>query len=398
MYGEKLTPATQEKHLHPLRRHRQCILLHCSLTSSHSCQDRSYVELVVLILESARQRIITSMMAPFMSCGARLPVYALFAAVFFPGEGANVVFGLYLIGIVAAVVTGLFLRWSLLPGQVGMTVMELPNYEWPKARFLAKRVAERTRQFVVGAGKVIVIMVTILSLLNTIGMDGSIGNDDSDNSLLSRAAQSITPIFTPMGIRDENWPATVGIITGLFAKEAVVGTLNSLYAPETGADEESWEPWLAFIEANLSISQNLLGIPYTDPLGVGLVNQENREQAVEELEVSMESLSSLQVAFGSSAAAVAYLLFVLLYTPCAAVLGTIAEELGKRWALFSALWSLALAYGVAVSYYQLASYGIAGVGALVLVLLVFAAALVVMRYLGAKPRQSVGDIPVFTEL
>ncbi|GAA5194934.1 ferrous iron transport protein B [Ferrimonas gelatinilytica] len=342
-------------------------------------------------LELRRQRIMTSMMAPFMSCGARLPVYALFAAAFFQNNGQNLVFLLYLIGIVAAMLTGLVLRFTLLPGRSGNAVMEMPDYECPSLRMLLSRTWFRTRQFVLGAGKVIVVVVTLLSFVNTLGVDGTIGHDDSEQSVLAVAAKAVTPVLSPMGIEQDNWPATVGIITGLFAKEAVVGTLSSLYG--AGEDEATgWDLWATTQEALATIPDALLGIDPADPLGmvVGDLHQVDAVGEAHGFEAS--SLGNLAVGFGSQAAAMAYLLFILLYTPCAAVLGTIANEIGGRWALFSAGWTLSLAYASAVVYYQLATRGMAGLPWLGLMAGLFALLLIVMRRVGKQ--HPVGDIPV----
>ncbi|QIZ76022.1 ferrous iron transport protein B [Ferrimonas lipolytica] len=348
-------------------------------------------------LDQKRQRIMTSMMAPFMSCGARLPVYALFAAAFFPESGQNLVFILYVVGIAAAILTGLFLRFSLLPGTVGMSVMEMPSYEMPKFKTIMNRTWMRTRQFVVGAGKVIVIMVTLLSFANTLGTDGSVGNEDSDNSVLALAAQQVTPLFGPMGVQDDNWEATVGIITGIFAKEAVVGTLNSLYTPSGEEDGGEWDLLGALQEATVTIPENMLGIDLSDPLGMNIGDVSDMEVAAAELEVEVASLKNLQAGFVSTTAAVAYLLFILLYTPCAAVLGAIAGELGSRWAAFSAVWTLVVAYSVATAYYQLVSFGLAGAWCLIPITAVFVISFVVMRRLGKTARQGAGDIAVVVQ-
>ncbi|SHI15575.1 ferrous iron transport protein B [Ferrimonas marina] len=344
-------------------------------------------------LEYKRQRIMTAMMAPFMSCGARLPVYALFAAAFFQSNGQNLVFVLYLVGIAAAIFTGLVLRFTLLPGKAGHAVMELPNYEWPSARAILDRTWMRTRQFVLGAGKVIVIVVTLLSFVNTLGTDGTIGHEDTDESLLAVAAQTVTPVFKPMGIEQDNWPATVGIITGIFAKEAVVGTLNSLYGGE-GEEEEGFHLGEIFVEALLTIPEEMLGIDLADPLGIDIGDLSNLEEMGEEHGFESASLGNLEAAFVTQTAAVAYLLFILLYTPCAAVLGAIAGELGRGWTAFSAVWTFGLGYGVAVSYYQLVSFGLAGLPVVLVVLVVFALAVLAMRKAAGRPKPSVGDIPV----
>ncbi len=233
-------------------------------------------------LGSERERIVTGMMAPFMSCGARLPVYALFAAAFFPDSGQNLVFLLYIIGILAAIGTGLLLRSTVLPGTSSAVVMELPSYEMPKAKAVFSRTTKRTKSFILGAGKTIVIVVTLLNFVNAIGTDGSFGHEDSKESVLSVLSQKVTPLFSPMGVEQDNWPATVGIITGIFAKEAVVGTLNSLYSDPTEGDEELASLSESFSEAWDTIPENLFGIAPEDPLSIDVGNVENIDEAAEE--------------------------------------------------------------------------------------------------------------------
>ena len=184
-------------------------------------------------MDQERERKLSAAMAPFMSCGARLPVYTLFAAAFFPNNGQNVVFALYVLGILAAVFTGIILKNTLYPGKSSSFIMEMPDYEIPTVRSIGLKTWQKLKRFVLGAGKTIVVVVAILSFFNSLGTDGSFGNEDSQNSVLSKVAQVVTPVFAPMGIEKDNWPATVGIITGIFAKEAVVGTLNNLYSDPT---------------------------------------------------------------------------------------------------------------------------------------------------------------------
>lgn len=307
-------------------------------------------------LGSERERIVTGMMAPFMSCGARLPVYALFAAAFFPESGQNLVFLLYIIGIFAAIGTGLLLRSTILPGSSSAVVMELPNYEKPKFKTVMARTGKRTKSFIKGAGKTIVIVVTLLNFINAIGIDGSFGHENSSESVLSVASQKVTPLFTPMGIEADNWPATVGIITGIFAKEAVVGTLNSLYSTASD-DEEALKPLSAsFSEALATIPENLFGIAPDDPLSLSVGDISSVDTASAELEVEASTFSALQAGFSGIIAAFAYLLFILLYTPCVAAMGALVGEFGPRWATFAATWTFGLAYGSATVFYQAATF------------------------------------------
>ena len=180
-------------------------------------------------LESRRDRIMTSLMAPFMSCGARLPVFALFAAAFFPVSGQNIVFGLYIVGLAFAVLTGLVLKSTLLDGEPTRFVMELPPYHIPTIRSVAVQAWQRLREFILRAGQVIVPIVMVLSFLSAIGTDGSVNRDNTRGSVLAVVSQELVPVFEPMGVTRDNWPAAVGLFTGIFAKEAVIGTLNALY-------------------------------------------------------------------------------------------------------------------------------------------------------------------------
>ncbi|MBY5920990.1 ferrous iron transport protein B [Ferrimonas balearica] len=345
-------------------------------------------------LELRRQRIMAGMMAPFMSCGARLPVYALFATAFFPDNGQNLVFLLYVVGIVMAVLTGLMLRHTLLPGASGTTVMELPDYELPTLRQILSRTWQRTRQFVLGAGKVIVVVVTLLSFFNTMGTDGTIGHEDTDSSLLAVASQIVTPAFGPMGIEQDNWPATVGIITGIFAKEAVVGTLSSLYS-QGGEDEGGeWDLLGSFNEALATIPEALLGIEVTDPLGLKIGDVHDVDTMAEDFGFETGSLANLEQGFGSRAAAFAYLLFILLYTPCVAVMGAMAQEYGGRWALFAGAWTFGVAYATATLFYQFATFGMGAIGYLLVFAILLGAVFLALRKAGQHQQTGAGDIPI----
>ncbi|MEM9906668.1 MAG: Fe(2+) transporter permease subunit FeoB [Cyanobacteria bacterium P01_D01_bin.44] len=345
-------------------------------------------------LESRRDRILTILMNPFMSCGARLPVYALFAAAFFPRAGQNIVFMLYLIGMGMAVITGLIMKHTLLKGQAAPFVMELPTYHLPTLKGVLIRTWERLKSFILRAGKVIVVMVMVLSMLNSIGTDGSIGNEDSDNSILSSVSQSITPVFAPMGIAQENWPATVGIFTGVFAKEAVVGTLDSLYgalgddaAIAAGEDleAESFDFFGSLGEAFATIPTNLAELPGTllDPLGLSVGDVSDLDAAAAEQEVAYTTFGQMALRFDTRVAAFAYLLFVLMYFPCVAAMGAVYRETNAGWTAFVGVWTTGLAYWSAVMFYQVMTFAqhptrsIAWIGGLGVVAI---ATLILMRY------------------
>jgi len=311
-------------------------------------------------LENERDRTMTVLMNPFMSCGARLPIYILFAAAFFPRSGGALIFGIYLFGILLSVLTGLMLRRTVLKGEAATFVMELPPYHVPTLNGVMLHTWNKLKGFIFRAGRVILPIVVILSFLNTIGTDGSFGHEDSEKSLLSAVGKSITPVFHPMGITDENWPATVGLFTGIFAKEAVVGTLDALYAQMDASEsedgeEEPFDFWGGVVEAFASIPNAFEGFSavFTDPLGLSAAGE--LDEATPE-EISSGTLNSLLRYFGSRAAAVAYLLFILIYAPCVAAIAAIYRETGLRWMLFAVFYLTGLAWITATLFYQIAMF------------------------------------------
>ncbi len=309
-------------------------------------------------LESERERKLTILMNPFMSCGARLPVYVLFAAAFFPTNGQNLVFALYLIGILAAIITGLVMKHSLLSGSSSSFIMEMPTYHIPTLKGIALRTWDRVKLFIRDAGRVIIVMVLILNVLNAISVDGDTQQQHSGNSLLSAAGKILTPLFKPMGIEQENWPATVGIFSGVLAKEVVVGTLNSIYTQisleGTVEEEPVFDLQQSLADAAATIPQNLSALTefIFDPLGLDVGDIENQQAAARELEVRTGMFGEMSKRFNGQAGAFAYLLFILLYFPCAATVGVIAREAGKAWAAFVAFWTTSVAYITASLFYQ----------------------------------------------
>jgi len=339
------------------------------------------------VLDSERERITTIMMSPFMSCGARLPVYALFAAAFFPESGQNLVFLLYLIGIAAAIFTGFLLKKTVLSGTSSLNIMELPPYEVPKLLAISKRVWQRTYGFVTGAGKTIVIVVCLLNFLNSIGTDGSFGHQDSEKSILSQSAQVVMPLLAPMGIKEENWQAGVGIITGIFAKEVLVATFNSLYSPSNTDITNEPSIVTSWHEAIASIKENLLNISPDDPLGINVGDLSDLEVVAIEQDVELSTYQVMQAAFVGQLGAFSYLLFILLYTPCVAAMGAIKNEVGTRWAAFAAIWSFLLAYLMATLCFQLGNFFVAPLMAsisIAVVLLSFAGIYFWLKYQGRK--------------
>ena len=153
-------------------------------------------------------------------------------------------------------------------------MMELPPYHVPTLRGVLLRAWDRVRLFVKEAGQVIVLMVIALNVLNSLGTDGSFGNEDSEHSVLSETARAVTPLFAPMGLREDNWPAVVGVFSGVLAKEVVVGTLDNLYTRVANQGASLGEPQPFDLEQGLrdaaaTVPANLaeLSDALLDPLG-----------------------------------------------------------------------------------------------------------------------------------
>ena len=313
-------------------------------------------------LSSKRERLVTIMMAPFMSCGARLSVYALFVAAFFSQYASLIVLALYLIGILMAVITGLMLQKTILPGKAEPFLIELPPWRLPTIKNLLIGTWNRLKGFLLDAGKIIIVMVMLIQILNSIGSDFSWGNEDSENSMLSVAAKSVVPVFEPMGIEEKNWPAIVGILTGVLAKEVVVGTLDALYTSldkfENATDEPQSSIKDQLVDAVVSIKDNAknLGNLILDPLGLSIAETGSDKQMAANQDVSDSLFGIIRDKFSDKFAAFAYLLFILLYFPCVAATAAIAKEAGIKWAVFSAAWSTGLAYMSAVCFYQLSHF------------------------------------------
>jgi ferrous iron transport protein B len=310
-------------------------------------------------LDNQQDRILTTIMAPFMSCGARLTVYVLFATAFFERNGQNIVFALYLSGIAVAVVSALIVRTRLLTKQTSSFVMELPAYHLPTLNGLIIHSWHRLKGFLVRAGKAILMVVVILNVISSIGTDGSVNNQNTDKSVLSAVGRTLTPLFSPMGIKEDNWPATVGIFSGIFAKEVVVGTLDALYsniANEGAAadEEEAFDFGETFYAAAVSIPNNFADLAdlVTDPLGIDVGDLSDTQAAAADQAVAMGTIDMLRGLFDGDLGAFSYLLFVLLYMPCVATVGAIYKELGGFWTVFSTTWSLIMAYTIAVMFYQ----------------------------------------------
>ena len=302
-------------------------------------------------LDSDQDRLLTILMAPFMSCSARLAIYAVFVAAFFPQGGQNIVFSLYLIGILMAVFTGFLLRKTLFKGQSSPLILELPTYHKPALRRLIKEMSSRLRYFIWRAAAVIIPVCVILGALNALTIHGEISTQEaSQESILSFIAQGVTPIFTPMGLHQDNWPATVGLLSGMLAKEVVVGTLNSLYTQMGHLGQTTaagFDLWGSIQTALWTIPHHLAGLAsaFLNPIAASAPNDG----------MSSSVYGMMYTHFDGQIGAYAYLLFILLYIPCVSTMAVIRQEASRQLMWFSVVWSLMVAYAVAVLFYQFAT-------------------------------------------
>lgn len=307
-------------------------------------------------LNREQDRLLTVAMAPFMSCGARLTVYSLFTAAFFAENASLIVFALYLLGICVAVFTGWIFRRSLFDGEAAVAYEEMPHYHAPLLRNVLTTTWHRLSGFIKRAGTTIVVVATALTLVNSIGTDGSFGKQNTQDSLLSYTGKALSPALAPIGIEEENWPATVGIFTGIFAKEAVVGTLDALYqqsAQEGTSDTQvrpSFDLGTTLSSAFGSVANNALDLAQGlgDPLGLAVIHEDSDSQGFSE-----QGFNAMQQRFSSTYSAFCYLVLILLYTPCLAVIGAMKRESGPLWAGVVIGWSSFLGYWLASVLYQL---------------------------------------------
>lgn len=254
-------------------------------------------------LESKKDRMVAILINPFVSCSARLPVYALFAGAFFgetkvgPFSGAGIViFSLYALGIIVAIVAGKFLSSTLFKGENSYFVMELPPYRIPTGKSILTHMWEKAAAFVKKAGTIIFGVVILVFFLSNFPLGVEPG---SAESILGRIGGFVAPIFKPAGFG--TWQAGVSLVTGILAKETVVTTLGGIYA---GGDE-----------------------------GVKLA------MALKEVFTPLS--------------AYAFMVMNLLYTPCAAALGAVKKETNSvKWTIFSAVYSFAIAWVFAVLIFQ----------------------------------------------
>ena len=231
-------------------------------------------------LPSERDRKMTILLTPFMSCTAKLPIYAFFVSAFFPGKGGIVMTGLYFLGIAVGILVAFIFKKTLFKGEAVPFVMELPNYRLPGIKNVAQLLWEKAKDFLQRAFTIILIATMVLLFLQSFNWHFNMVSDSSE-SILASVAGFIAPVFAPLGLGD--WRVVTSLISGFMAKESVVSTLEILFG------------------------------------------------------------SSVSTAF-TTLSAVSLLVFSLLYTPCVAAISSIRRELGHKWAVLVVVWQCAIAW------------------------------------------------------
>ena len=235
-------------------------------------------------LPSSRDRRMTILLTPFMSCTAKLPIYGFFVAAFFPGNGWWIVTALYLLGVVTGILSAIVMKKTVFKGEAVPLVMELPNYRLPSAKNVGHLIWDKSKDFLQRAFSVILIATIVVWFLQSFDF-GLNMVEDAQNSMLASIAGILAPVFKPVGLGD--WRIVTALISGFMAKESVVATMNVLFAGGVAA-----------------------------------------------------ALSSL--------AAASMLVFSLLYTPCVAAVAAVRRELGGGWALYVVLCQCAIAWVAAL--------------------------------------------------
>lgn len=294
-------------------------------------------------IASRRDRVLTSLLVPLMSCSARLPVYVVFGLAFFGSRAGTVIWAMYALGILVAMLAGMvFTRTILKPDASSAFVLELPPYRQPSMKSVLIHMWENTREFVRKAGTMILLASVLMWFLLNLPW----GIADQRDSYFGKVSGAISPVFAPLGFG--NWETGGALVTGFMAKEIVVSTMSQIYLNDLEAEESAPTTFVedlpgivrGFGEAFVSSGRIFLSIIP----GVDLVMDET------EVEDTVLSIA-LRERF-TPLSAVSMLVFVLLYVPCVATLGAIKQEFGASWAVTSAVYQTVVAWVAAFLIYR----------------------------------------------
>lgn len=261
------------------------------------------------VLDSNRDRMLTILVTPFLTCGAKLPVLALFGAVFFGGQAANVVFAMYIVGILGAFLASAVYTKTIFKAEDASFVLELPPYRWPDMKTVLLETWDKGKGYLIKAGTIILAMSVLIWFLSSYNMNGPV--DDMSESFLAALGGAMSVLFTFHGF--DTWEAGSAVLTGIMAKEAVVSTMGILY-----------------------------GLPDLSP-------------DMDEAEMIATAAGSGLAAAFTPASALAFMVFSQLYTPCMTALGTIKKETGSwYWMGFSAVSQFVIGWGASLIVYRIA--------------------------------------------
>ncbi|WP_242337700.1 MULTISPECIES: ferrous iron transport protein B [Anaeromyxobacter] len=293
-------------------------------------------------LESGRDRILTALLIPLMSCGARLPVYVLFVGVFFPQRPGTVIWSLYVIGIALAITMGVVFKKTLFRGEAPAFIMELPPYRMPSLRSLCLHTWEKGKHFLTKAGTyILAVSVIVWFMLNL-----PWGVEHKKDSYLGKAGQVMAPALAPLGFG--TWEAASSLITGVIAKEIVVGTMSEIYAPKPAHEEQAptfaedlREIGTSFVGAGREALSNVVSTA-----GLSSISIDKADEAPSPLKDAVRGAFTPLTALG-------FMVFVLLYMPCVVVAIAMRQEFGGwKWFGVAFAYQTALAWGMALLVYQ----------------------------------------------
>ena len=293
-------------------------------------------------LENHRDRVLTALLLPLMSCGARLPVYVLFVGVFFPGRAGTVIWALYVIGIALAIAMGVLFKRTLFRGDAPPFIMELPPYRMPSLTSLGLHTWEKGKHFLVKAGTYIFAVSVLVWFLLHLPW----GVENKKDSYLGRAGQVMAPALAPLGFG--SWEAASSLITGVIAKEIVVGTMSEIYAPkaEEKKDVPSLGEDLKQIATSFGAAAKTAVVNVVSTFRPATLSADRDEPTPSELQAAIGRAFTPLTAFG-------FMAFVLLYMPCVVVAFAMRQELGGwKWFGVAFAYQSALAWTVSLLVYQ----------------------------------------------
>jgi ferrous iron transport protein B len=306
-------------------------------------------------LESEKDRILTGLLVPFMSCSARLPVYILLAAVFFPAYGGLAVFSMYMLGIMIAILLGVIFKHTLFKGKEQIPfILELPPYRVPTLKGIWSQMWERTASFVRKAWTIIMAVSIVVWVLTAIpvGGQGSFADTDIDQSAFAAVSGAVAPIFEPLGFG--SWESSGALVTGIVAKEVVISTMGQIYglaeAEEAGESttfiEDVGTIATSFVAA---VGDTIKSIPLI--VGINLFEEEAEEEPTALMGAVRTGFEESSGGHGALAA-LAFMVFVLLYTPCMVAAAAARQEFGNKWMWVSVIGQFVLAWVVALLVFQ----------------------------------------------